>query len=488
MSDIEDYRRHLANYGQEHVLQFWDDLSQDDRDEFFQEIKDIDVPEVLGYFKKAVEGRDESKAKIDDRLMPIPPGLYGAVSRTPKALLQSYEEEGLLQIAEGRVGVLLMAGGQGTRLGSTDPKGMYDVGLPSHKSLYQIQAERIRKLASMAEEKYGKKCVITWFVMTSEHTLAPTIEFFTKNRYFGLDKNNIIIFEQGLLPCFTFDGKFILDKPNKISQAPDGNGGIYRALRDRKILNIIENRGIKYLHAHSVDNILVKVADPVFIGYCVKKGAECGAKVVEKAYPTEALGVLCSVDGKYQVVEYSEITLETAEKRNNDGKLTFSAGNVCNHFFTAEFLRKVADNFEKALKIHVAEKKIPYVDAEGKRRKPEKNNGIKLEKFVFDVFQFSDNLVVWEVDREEEFSAVKNGEGAAKDTPITARKDVFALHRKLVERAGGRFDTQGPVVVEISPLLSYAGEELERIVKGKTFSSPLHLTAPNENLPFKHRL
>ncbi|KAL1131616.1 hypothetical protein AAG570_011230 [Ranatra chinensis] len=481
MSDVAECRELLRQYGQEHVLQFWDKLSQDDRDELLQDINEIDIPEVVSYFKKATENFTSDQEKLDDRLNPIPSSLYGAVSRTPADMLASYEKEGLEQISEGKVGVLLMAGGQGTRLGSSEPKGMYDVNLPSHKSLYQIQAERIRKLTQLAYERTGKRSTITWFIMTSEHTMGPTLEFFSKHNYFGLDKNDVIMFEQGLLPCFQFNGRIIMDKPHKIAQAPDGNGGLYRALRDKKILDIIEDRGIMYLHAHSVDNILVKVADPVFIGYCVKKGADCGAKVVEKAFPTEPLGVVCNVDGKYQVVEYSEITLKTAEMRNNDGRLTFSAGNICNHFFTTRFLRSVADKHEQNLKLHVAKKKIPYVDSEGKRCSPEKPNGIKIEKFVFDVFQFCNNLVVWEVQREDEFSALKNADSAAKDCPTTARKDIYSLHKRFIEEAGGRVE-EGSHVCEISPLLSYAGEGLKPIVSGKVFKSPILLLSPNETV------
>uniref|UniRef100_A0A0A9ZAE6 UDP-N-acetylglucosamine diphosphorylase n=3 Tax=Lygus hesperus TaxID=30085 RepID=A0A0A9ZAE6_LYGHE len=479
MNSIEDCRSHLQKFGQEHLLQFWDQLSEDDRDELLHDLKDINLEEVISYFKTATESLKDNEEKLDDRLKPIPNNLYGAVSRTSPELLATYEDEGLKQISEGKVGVLLMAGGQGTRLGSTDPKGMYDVGLLSHKSLYQIQAERIIKLTSIAEKRFGNACAITWFIMTSEHTMAPTVEFFERHSYFGLNKNDVVIFEQGVLPCFSFDGKILMNRPHKVAQAPDGNGGLYRALRDKKILDLAEERGVQYLHAHSVDNILVKVADPIFIGYCVQKNADCAAKVVEKAFPTEALGVVCNVDGKYQVVEYSEITLKTAEMRNNDGRLTFSAGNICNHFFTTQFLKKVAHKFEKDLKLHVAKKKIPYVDEEGKLCKPEKPNGIKIEKFVFDVFQFCKNLVVWEVDREDEFSALKNSDAEDKDNPTTARKALYRLHKRYVEEAGGKFDSD-KVEVEISPLLSYSGEGLRDIVQGRSFTSPLYLPSPQE--------
>ncbi|XP_054271074.1 UDP-N-acetylhexosamine pyrophosphorylase [Macrosteles quadrilineatus] len=481
MSDLNKLKSALSELGQDHLLQFWDRLSQGERNDLIKDISEIDVKEVTSYFKKALTSLHEDQEKLDDRMKSIPPHLYGAVSRTTPELLASYETEGFVQISEGRVGVLLMAGGQGTRLGSSLPKGMYDVGLPSHKSLYQIQAERIVKLEELATKCTGKNGHITWFIMTSEKTMEPTEDYFEEHNYFGLNKNNVIFFEQGLLPCFSFDGKIILEAPNRISKAPDGNGGIYRALRDRGVLNEIERRGIRYLHCHSVDNILTRVADPIFVGYCVKRGADCAAKVVEKAFPTEALGVICNVDGNFQVVEYSEITLKTAEMRNNDGRLTFSAGSICNHLFTTEFLRKIVNKYENQLKLHVAKKKIPYVDENGTYHTPEKPNGIKMEKFVFDVFPFAENLVVWEVNREDEFSALKNPDSAEKDNPTTARRDLYALHRRYIKDAGGQI-IGDPVVCEISPLLSYGGEGLKSIVEGKTFESPLLLKSPQEEI------
>lgn len=386
---------------------------------------------------------------------------------------------GLTQIANNHVGVLLMAGGQGTRLGFAHPKGMYDIGLPSHKSLFRVQGERIRKLQELAKNLTGKDGHITWYIMTSEHTMQPTRDYFKDHEFFGLREEDIMMFEQGSLPCFDFDGKILMDEKHRIAKAPDGNGGLYRALRDTGILADMTRRGVMYLHAHSVDNILIKVADPVFVGYCVKQNADCAAKVVEKSHPNEAVGVVCVVDGKYQVVEYSEITQNTAEMRNSDGRLTFSAGNICNHYFSAAFLQKIGSTYEKELKLHVAKKKIPFVDNSGKRVSPEKPNGIKIEKFVFDVFEFAENFVTVEVPRDEEFSALKNADSAGKDCATTSRNDIYRLHKKYIESAGGSTDG---AEVEISPLLSYAGEGLETIVKGRTLKAPVHLTAPQETI------
>ncbi|XP_066967495.1 UDP-N-acetylhexosamine pyrophosphorylase isoform X2 [Macrobrachium rosenbergii] len=522
MMDVSGLRSRLAAHGQEHLLQFWDVLTEGQKKSLYNELNELDLDETCGFFKRTVASLNEEQTKLDERMQPIPAEMHGSVTRTPLEKINDYEEAGLREVSEGRVGVLLLAGGQGTRLGVSYPKGMYDVKLPSGKTLYQLQAERLRRLQTLAEEKFGKSGVIPWYIMTSEHTKEPTMDFFARHSYFGLEKEDLVVFEQGMLPCFSFDGKIILEQPYKLARAPDGNGGLYRALREKNVLEDMERRGIKYLHVYCVDNILVKMADPIFIGYCLSKGADCGAKVVEKAFPTEAVGVVCKVDGIYQVVEYSEITLKTAQKRNPDGRLTFSAGNICNHYFTVEFLKNVVYDYECSMMHHVAKKKITMVTPEGKVVKPEKPNGIKMEKFVFDVFQFSNTLAVWEVIREDEFAPLKNGDGAEKDTPTTCRHALFSLHHRYLLNAGGTLiDSEGeplplipspaaapkcptfengntdfnyndnqkemrwdecPVVVEISPLVSYAGEGLDELVANKKFTCPLQLT---DRLPKK---
>jgi len=271
------------------------------------------------------------------------------------------------------------------------------------------------------------------------------------------------------------DGKVLLETKSRVAVAPDGNGGLYAALRQpvsskpedatRTVLSDLATRKIKYIHSYCVDNCLVKVADPIFIGYCIHKQSDCAAKVVPKSSPTESVGVVALRQSKYSVVEYSEITKAQAEQLDpKTGELAFRAGNIANHFYTLQFLNEVED-FEDELAYHIARKKIPHIDiSSGEVVKPAKPNGMKLEMFVFDVFPFTKRFAVLEVLRREEFSPLKNAPGTGSDDPETSRKDLLSQHKRWLEAAGAKLE-EG-VEVEVSPLVSYAGEGLES-VKGK---------------------
>ncbi|KAM4877839.1 UDP-N-acetylhexosamine pyrophosphorylase-like protein 1 [Thomomys bottae] len=499
----QDVRARLRRAGQEHLLRFWAELAPGARAALLAELAPLEPDALRLHCQRAAAACARPSGPppgLAERLRPLPPERLGSASRSAPETRRRWEEEGFRQIASSKVAVLLLAGGQGTRLGVAYPKGMYRVGLPSQKTLYQLQAERIRRVERLAGQRHGTRCTVPWYIMTSEFTLAPTASFFREHDFFRLDPANVVLFEQRMLPAVTFDGKAILERKDKVAMAPDGNGGLYCALADHRILEDMERRGVEFVHVYCVDNILVRLADPAFIGFCVLRGADCGAKVVEKAHPEEPVGVVCQVDGVPQVVEYSEVSPETAGLRGPHGGLLYSAGNICNHFFTTAFLQTVVREFEPLLKPHVAVKKVPYVDEEGNLVKPLKPNAVKMEKFVFDVFQFAKNFVAFEVLREEEFSPLKNDHTAARDNPSTARRALLTQHYRWALQAGVRFlDAHGtqlpallnippggdpPAICEISPLVSYSGEGLEGLLKGQELQSPFILDeAQAEVLP-----
>ncbi|KAF7307164.1 hypothetical protein MIND_00510000 [Mycena indigotica] len=476
MSISELHSRYEAA-GQAHLLNFWDTLSQSEQASLAEQLTSLDIERVNRIYTKSVQAETDAAASgAHDPIEPLPKDASDSVKAGKET---EWRAIGLEAIAAGSVGVLLMAGGQGTRLGSSAPKGCYDIGLPSHKSLFQIQAERIARLQTVAEETHKKPAgsvIIPWYIMTSGPTHGDTTEYFAKNSYFGLDSKNVVFFQQGTLPCLTMDGKVILESPSRVAVAPGGNGGLYAATRSpissndksHTVLTDLTKRGVKFIHAYGVDNCLVRVADPVFIGYSIAKQVECAAKVVPKISPTESVGVVARRGDKFSVVEYSEITTAQAEKRDAEtGELAFRAANIVNHFYTTEFLNKV-EAFEEELAFHIARKKIPYVDLEtGQTVKPTKPNGMKLEMFVFDVFPFTEHFSVLEVSREEEFSPLKNAPGTGSDDPETSRRDILAQQTRFLRKAGATV-SEG-VEIEISPLVSYAGEGLEGI-KGKTFT------------------
>jgi UDP-N-acetylglucosamine/UDP-N-acetylgalactosamine diphosphorylase len=283
-SSKQELLNKLKPFNQEHLVKFWDELDVAQKEQLIDDLTQTDFLELNNYFKRVSLEKDQTVKQIDSLMKPVPNELKGSFEKSNKEQLSVYEAEGLKAISKGQVAVLLLAGGQGTRLGVKYPKGMYSVDLLSGKSLYQLQAERLIKIKQLAKKKFPTNILpndtsIPWYIMTSEHTQESTISYFKSKDYFGLDKENIVLFEQYMLPCLDQQGKIILDEKFKISKAPDGNGGLYKALLKRGILDDMNKRGIKYIHIYCVDNILVKLADPVFMGFCISKDANCAAKV-----------------------------------------------------------------------------------------------------------------------------------------------------------------------------------------------------------------
>ncbi|CAK9781483.1 nucleotide-diphospho-sugar transferase [Cutaneotrichosporon oleaginosum] len=500
--DLAALRQAYEEAGQGHVFTFWDKLTPAEQGPFAAELASIDVKRVNRIYRNAMA----AEAPAADLTGLAPPLVGKDISRSPSptpeeagplpasAVASSdspdaarWRDVGLRAIADGTVAVLLLAGGQGSRLGSPNPKGMYDLGLPSSKSLFAYQAGRIRKLQALAAQHAGKddKDVrLRWYVMTSGPTRAVTEAYFAEMDYFGLDSNDVVFFEQGVLPALSNDGKLLLAAPGKVFTAPDGNGGLYAALRrpvnantDMTVLSDLHARGIKYIHAYCVDNCLVKVADPVFVGYCIERDAQCGAKVVRKTVPTESVGVIAKRGEAYGVIEYSELPTAKAEQRDDKGDLAFWAANIANHFYTTAFLDTV-EAMERKMAFHIARKKIPHVDiASGQQLSPAEPNGMKLEMFIFDVFPFVPALSVLEVSRAEEFSGLKNAPGSKSDSPETSRRDLLAQQRRWLLAAGATF--ADGVEVEVTPEASYGGEGLE-YVAGKHFVRSGAISGPDD--------
>ena len=473
-TDESRLRDRYRDANQSHVFTYYDTLDASDRESLLDQLASIQVEDLSDLFQRATttSGSSDQQNTIE------PFGGEGVGSNDDQALAQKCSEIGLAAIGRGEVAALVLAGGQGTRLGFDGPKGMYDIGLPSHSSLFQMIAERLVKLKQLATVADGKSSSLPFYVMTSPMNHEATKAFFSEHKFFGLGEDNVVLFEQGMLPCFTPEGKVIMETPSKVAMSPDGNGGIYPSLKKSGALEKMEKRGVKYLHVFSIDNALAKPADPAFVGFCVDKGADCGNKSTLKSHAHEKVGVVALRNGRPCVVEYSEISHEMAERTNAaTGRLEFGAGNICNHFYTLDFLRdKVLPQMNHLF--HVAQKKIPYYNDEEKATvKPDSNNGIKLETFIFDVFPLSERFVVWEVERSEEFAPVKNAPGSPSDSPDTARSMITGLSKQWLQSVGTQLQESNgnkDDPCEISPLLSYAGEDLDRF-RGQTIQVPFHL-------------
>jgi UDP-N-acetylglucosamine/UDP-N-acetylgalactosamine diphosphorylase len=396
------------------------------------------------------------------------------------------EKIGLTAIGNGQVAAVILSGGQGTRLGFNGPKGMYNVGLISGKSIFQLHIERVMKIKELAAKSVGNNSLsIPIYVMTSDLNHEIIMNYFKSQNFFNYPEKDIIFFEQGLEPCFTFDGKMIIENPNSLSLAPDGNGGVYPALLRSGSLQDMTNRGISHIHFYGIDNILTKSLDPVYIGVCIDRGIECGNKVVWRANKSEKVGTTVESGGKMHVVEYSELPAELANSMNEKtNRFLFGAGNICNHLMTLPFLmEKVLPNLNGIY--HIANKKISYYDfQEQKQIVPKEPNGVKLEMFIFDIFPFADKWIVIETERTDEFAPVKNEPGNPADSPDTARALISLQAVRWLQAAGAQLSstdftytmlpTNSELQCEISPLLSYAGEGLESY-RGKEVNLPAHL-------------
>ncbi len=420
----EALSRHFEELGQGHVFRFWGRLDAAQRDALLAQAARIDLA-ALGRMHAQCSQRAAHGIPKLERL---------EVQRLPEhggdpAAQQAARERGEALLREGRVGILVVAGGQATRLGYDAPKGVFPIGPVTERSLFEIQAQKIRRL----RERFGRP--LPWLVMTSPATDAPTRDFFAAAGRFGLPAQDVSFFRQDTVPSLDFEGRLILEAPDRIFENPNGHGGSLTALLDSGALEALERRGIDTLYYYQVDNPLVRIADPVFLGYHDAARADVSCKVIAKRDADEKVGVLARANGRPAVVEYTEIDDEHRYATEPDsGDLVFWAGNTAIHAFALPFVRRVAADADRLLPYHASAKKIPGLDAEGRPTDPAEPNGHKFERFVFDALPAAERVCVVEADREREYSPVKNAEGV--DSPATARRDLTALYREWLEQAG----------------------------------------------------
>jgi UDP-N-acetylglucosamine/UDP-N-acetylgalactosamine diphosphorylase len=440
---IEKFRQ----AGQGQVFAFWDRLAPAERDTLASQAAEVDLVETERLYRTLVAGGAAGGVSLEG-IRPSPhiklPDRGGNAADWEKA--RAVGEEAL---RAGRVAAFTVAGGQGTRLGYDGPKGTFEVTPVRRKTLFQVFAEKI--LA--AERRYGKP--LHWFIMTSHANHEQTEAFFREHRFFGLDAGRIHFFRQGRMPAVDLAGKIMLETPSTLALSPDGHGGSLRALHRSGALDLMRQEGIDALSYFQVDNPIVRCIDPAFIGFHLQHRSEMASKMVPKSGPEEKVGHFCLVRERLNVIEYSDMPAALQLQRNPDASLFYEAGSIAIHIIDREFARRMAAGGEGvALPFHRANKKITTVDATGATVKPDKPNGVKFELFVFDALPFARNTIVVETARADDFSPVKNAEGA--DSPQTCRDDQLRQFARWLRAAGVAIETDASgrptVSLEVSPL------------------------------------
>ena len=405
-TELEEVKDILKKYGQEHLLNHYNELDEKKKEILLNQIRNIDFELV----NKLYDSTKEQKVNTNDKITPI--------NYLDKYKLNDqykyYESIGKKAIKEGKLAAVTMAGGQGTRLGHSGPKGTYDIGLDSHKSLFELLSDNLKEEG----KKYG--VVIPWFIMTSRENNKDTVEFFEKHKCFGYQKNkNLFFFEQGELPMMDTEGKILIGEDGLIKLAADGHGGIYESLVKTNMTKKMRELGVEWVFIGGVDNCLAKMVDPVLMGIAIDKKVTVACKSVVKANPHEKVGVFCRRNGKPNVIEYSEITDEMAEATDENGELLYGESHILCNLFSIDAIERMG---AEPLPYHVAFKKAKYIDKDGNLVVPDSPNAYKFEAFLFDAFGEVDDMAVLRVKREEEFAPVKNSDEKGVDCPKTARE------------------------------------------------------------------
>lgn len=403
---LEEAKRKCEQAGQQHLLAYYDELTKENQENLLAQIERMDIT-LLDLLKK--DTTEVEKGKLEP---------LGAVTLEEiQKEKDEYRKMGCEAIRAGKVGAVLLAGGQGTRLGLDKPKGMLNIGV--HKELYLFE-QLIHNIMDVVRET---GVWVPLFIMTSEKNNKDTVEFFKEKKFFGYNEEYVFFFVQQMAPSVSYDRKIYMEEKGRISTSPNGNGGWFISMVRAGLLDTVKKLGVEWLNVFSVDNVLQKIADPVFVGAVLKHGCVCGSKVVAKADPYEKVGVLCLEDGRPSIVEYYEMTEEMIHLRDKQGKLLYNYGVILNYLFSVATLEKIMN---ENLPTHIVEKKIPYMDAEGNQIKPDKPNGYKFETLVLDMIHMMDNCLSFEVEREKEFAPIKNATGV----------DSLESARELMEKNG----------------------------------------------------
>jgi UDP-N-acetylglucosamine/UDP-N-acetylgalactosamine diphosphorylase len=450
--DITTLRQNLKQSAQDHVLRFYDSLDPAGRSKLTGQIDALDLAAIAELAQTYV--RSKPAAELPKDIQPVP-----AYPRTPDESRREFyakaSDRGRQLLREGKIAAFLVAGGQGTRLGYDGPKGQFPVTPIKNKPLFQVFAEQL-----IAHGRAAGKTV-PWYIMTNDVNDAPTREFFKSNQFFGLAESDVYFFQQGMMPAFAMDGRLLLAERDDLALSPDGHGGSLRALLKSGALADMRRRGVEHLSYFQVDNPLVHVVDPLFLGLHDLTGSEMSSKMIGKAHALEKVGNFVVGDGKLQVIEYSDLPESLALKKAADGTPLFNAGSIGIHALRVGFVERLNSGGRLRLPWHRAEKKVPFVDEAGQPIKPEKPNAVKLEQFVFDAIPLAANAIVLETLRSEEFSPVKNATG--DDSPATCRRDQIRRAARWLGELGTTIpskDGEPDAVVEISPLYATNPEQL----------------------------
>ena len=401
---LAEIREIIKKNNQEHLLQKYDELNDEEKEILLDEIEDLDFSQISELYKNT---KKEFKYDTNN----IKPISYVDKSKMDDNTKEKYEKIGIDKIKSGKLAVLTMAGGQGTRLGHSGPKGTYNIGLASHKPIFEILCDTLK----LAHDKYG--VYVQWYIMTSKENNEDTVNFFEKNNYFGYPKDKIMFFKQGRLPMVGEDGSILLDETGMIKLAADGHGGVFESMAREGVIDDIKSKSIEWIFIGGVDNVLVKMVDPIFIGLAEEKHVIAAGKSVVKANPQERVGVFCKRNNKPSVIEYTEISKEMSEMVDENGELVYGESHILCNMFNIKAIEKIS---KRKLPYHSAHKKATYLDKNNNIVKGEKPNAFKFEAFLFDAFESLDDIAIMRVKREEEFAPVKNAEGV--DSPETARK------------------------------------------------------------------